>query len=332
MLEKDYIQTPFGIFYGIASAETDEAGRICSVRLKERNVIITHAGELIPYFGEDSPRRKYKASVRFHKNGMIQSVSLEQQQEILTPIGEFPAELVLFYDTGELMRFFPLDGKISGFWLEQEEKTLHIPFSFSFDFSEFTAILTSVSFYKSGNIRSITLYPGETITVRTPARETVPVRNGFALYEEGTLKSLEPDAPTPIATPIGNVNAYDYGALGIHADSNSLAFAADGRVTELITSTDKIAVTERDGSLKLFTPLSVENPLDDSAGWVIGLKLYFDYEKNTITITEGENTSVFKMDQCSFHIFAEQVLGCTSLDCAGCSLCSQSSKTPHAHE
>jgi hypothetical protein len=67
--------------------------------------------QLIPFYGEDSLRRKYKASVTFYGNRALKAVSLDAQQEVLTPIGEMPAELVTFYDTGELKRVFPLDGK-----------------------------------------------------------------------------------------------------------------------------------------------------------------------------------------------------------------------------
>lgn len=140
---------------------------------------------------------------------MVNAVSLEEQQNILTPIGEFPAELVTFYDTGELKRIFPLDGKISGFGSEEDERTLHVPFSFSFDFSEFTALLSSLCFYRSRAIRSIPLFPGEVISVRTPLGGEIRVRNGFSLYESRRLESAEPAVPTPVLTPIGLITTYD---------------------------------------------------------------------------------------------------------------------------
>jgi len=190
ILENGYLQTAYGVFGGVASYDCYASGELRGVILNEQNVIVTHAGELMPYYTE-TPRRKHKFSAEYYKNGMLKAVSLESQQDVITPVGELPAELVTFYETGEILRVFPLDGKISAFWSEQEERQLHIPLSFEFDFARFTALIDCVCFYKSGNIRSITLFPGESITVQTPLGDAYCER-GFSLNEDGTLKSLKP--------------------------------------------------------------------------------------------------------------------------------------------
>jgi hypothetical protein len=94
------IQTPYGVFGGIASVEYNPEGMMKSIRLNERNIVMTHAGNLVPAFGPDTARSKSGPSITFYPNGMIRSVSLDTQQDIETPIGEFPAELLTFYDTG----------------------------------------------------------------------------------------------------------------------------------------------------------------------------------------------------------------------------------------
>jgi hypothetical protein len=228
ILENNMIQLPSGVFAGVDSYVCYPSGELEGVKLSEKNMLVTHVGELIPFYTE-THRRKNKFSVEFHKNGMIKAVALNEIQEIETPIGEFPAELVIFYETGELKRFFPLDGKISGMWSEKEEKALTIPLTFEFPFTSFTALINGIAFYKSGEIRSITLYPGERIPISTEYGE-IPTRNGFSLYESGKLESLEPAIPFLIQTPNGPHRAFNPNAIGVNADVNSLVFDEEGKI------------------------------------------------------------------------------------------------------
>ena len=92
-----------------------------------------------------------------------------------------------------------------------------------------------ICFYKSGDIRSITLFPNEVINVSTKYGD-IGVKNGFSLYESGLLKSIEPAVPTIIKTPIGDITAYDVNSIGINADSNSIEFDEEGRIINLISS------------------------------------------------------------------------------------------------
>ncbi|MDR2615540.1 MAG: hypothetical protein LBC28_03065 [Oscillospiraceae bacterium] len=190
VLDNGSIQTPFGVFAGVTSHRCYSGGELQGLSLGARNMLLTHAGELVPFYTE-TPRRKQKFAVEYYKNGMLKAVALEEQQEVITPIGEMPAELVTFYDTGELLRLFPLDGKIGAYWGEADERALHIPLSFSFDFAEFTALIDCVCFYKSGAVRSVTLFPGETAELNTLTGSVLAER-GFSLNEDGSLRSLSP--------------------------------------------------------------------------------------------------------------------------------------------
>ncbi|MDR0320926.1 MAG: hypothetical protein LBI28_05435 [Treponema sp.] len=231
LLENKLLQLPSGVFAGVESYACYPDGELEGIKVSEKNMLVTHVGELVPSYTETN-RRKNKYSVEFYKDGMIKAIALNEVQEIQTPIGEFPAELVTFFETGELNRFFPLDGKISGMWSEQEEKALTIPLSFDLPFCSFTAIISGIAFYKSGNIRSITLFPGETVRIATKYGE-ISTRNGFSLYESGKLESLEPATPTFIKTSTGVLNAFDPDAVGINADVNSLVFDEAGEVIAL---------------------------------------------------------------------------------------------------
>ena len=251
---------------------------------------------------------------------MVKAVALDEQQEIQTPIGEFPAELVTFFETGELKRFFPLDGKISGLWSEEEEKSLAIPFTFDLSFTKFTAIITGVGFYESGDIRSITLFPGEKIMIQTKYGD-IPARNGFSLYESGELESLEPLNASQIQTPIGIIAAFDPNAVGINADSNSLTFDKSGNVTALITVSNRIAVTEGERFLT-FVPREVVNPLDDETMITEGLKISFDYTKGTVTFEGSDGKSTFPVNGSGFTVvpYNSSAYTCSPSDCASCSL------------
>jgi hypothetical protein len=231
LLENKMLQLPSGVFAGVDNYVCYPSGQLEGIKLSEKNMLVTHVGELVPFYTE-THRRKNKYSVEFYKDGMVKAIALNDVQEIQTPIGEFPAELVTFFETGELKRFFPLDGKIGGMWSEQEEKKLAIPLSFDLPFTSFTAIISGMAFYKNGNIRSITLFPGETVRIATKYGEIV-TRNGFSLYESGNLESLEPAVPTVIKTPTGKIDAFDPDAVGVSADVNSLVFDEEGEVIAL---------------------------------------------------------------------------------------------------
>jgi hypothetical protein len=320
-MNEDKLQTPFGVFSGVTLIEYYPDGAVKGIRLNEKNAVITHAGELIPYYGEDSPRRKYKSSVTFHQNGMLRSVSLEEQQEVDTPIGELPAELVTFYDTGELKRVFPLDGKISGFWSEEEERALNIPLSFDLDFTSFTAMISGICFYKSGDIRSVTLFPDERVTIKHSAFGTAEVRQGFSLYESGALESLEPAEPIKVVTPIGTLTAYDLNPNGVNADCNSLYLDEQGRITSLVNSGEKLFITTKKGTSYTLTTKEIFSDVDDSAGMHIPLKLDFDYEEQSAAITDYLGTPIQCAFDDTFIIYPDNTQGCSSSDCASCSLC-----------
>jgi hypothetical protein len=315
-LDNNALQLPSGVFAGIESYARYPGGQLEGVKLYERNMLVTHAGELVPFYSETT-RRKNKFSVEFYKSGAVKAAALEEQQEIQTPIGEFPAELVTFFETGELKRFFPLDGKISGFWSEEEERALAIPFTFELPFCTFTAIVSGVGFFEDGNIRSITLFPKETVSVRT-AYGAVLTRNGFSLHPTGGLATLEPAEPAAIQTPIGRFLAYDPNAIGVNADVNSLAFDTSGNVAGLVTAQNRIAVQTGDGRLLLFRPREQASPTGGDAAVIAGLTVQF--APGIVTVTEsGKKPRTISLADCGFTV-TETENSCAPSDCAGCSL------------
>ena len=322
LLENNMIELSCGAFAGVESYFCYPSGELEGIKLSEKNTLATHVGELIPAYTE-THRRKNKYSVEFHKSGMVKAVALNEAQKIQTPIGEFPAELVTFFESGELNRFFPLDGKISGMWTEEEEKKLATPLSFKLPFTSFTAIIGGVAFYKNGDIRSITLFPGETVKIATKYGD-ITARNGFSLYESGKLESLEPADPTTIKTPIGAFAAFDPNAIGINADSNSLVFDEEGRISALTTAHNRAAAQTEDGRHQMFIPREVINPLDNETMITEGMKISFDYNEDTVKFDDGIKETKLPITNSVFTITAHTTgsafTKCNPSSCASCSL------------
>ncbi len=310
-------KTKFGTLDGIERAEYYPDGTLKECILNKENIVFTECGPLIPQYGEETLRRKYTKSISFYPDGNLKAVSLENQTEILTPIGEMPAELVTFYNTGEVKRVFPTNGKISGYWSEDDERNFNIPLNFSFDFADFTAMVNGICFYRSGTIKSLTLFPGEKIDIITPVGK-ISTKKGFALFESGILKSTEPDFPIKINTPIGALEAYDPNAIAICADSNSLCFNEDGTISSMLCATNSIAVYPKNEKPVFFSPLKIPSPLNPEEEILIPIKI--DFGADSVTIS-SDKTKTFKINDCTFSIVKSTLCSSSCTDCSSCRIC-----------
>ena len=81
ILGNNTIQLHSGVFAGVQAYSRYPTGELEGIRLSEKNMLVTHVGELVPTYTETT-RRKNKYSVEFHKNGMVKAVALDEQQEI----------------------------------------------------------------------------------------------------------------------------------------------------------------------------------------------------------------------------------------------------------
>lgn len=251
--------TKYGKINGITSIELYTNGAIKECKINEFCNIKTIYGNLVPQYDEAEVRRKYKRSLSFYENGNIQSISFQEQITIETSIGKLPAELVLFYDNENIKRVFPVNGKITGYWTEEDEYKLTREIEFEFKFGSFKIKIICISFYESGAVKSLTLWPKDSINIST-LYGIIKARIGVSLYPNGEIKSCEPRMPTLINTIIGELHAYDLGASGINGDINSLNFNEDGTVKSLSTSADKITITGIDGKVKIYEPsLNINN-------------------------------------------------------------------------
>ncbi len=305
---------------GIASFYCYENGAVRDCILNEENLIPTRYGNFIPRYGPEEIRRKYKPSISFYRSGAVKSLSLEQQAYIMTPLGAFPAELITFYESGSLKRLFPLNGKISGYWTEADEEKLCRKFSFSLPFGSFNARIISLCFYENGNLKALTLWPGETVILKKQ-NDLFLVRTGFSLYEDGSLKSFEPAYEMPISTPIGWITAFDENALGISGENNSICFKKDGSLHSLVTSSSKIAVKNKDGIIDVIEPIVKPDPIEEGKSILIPLRIFFEGD---CVRFEEERTKVFDLLTSKFtvlNISSETRYGLSCGDCSSCSRC-----------
>lgn len=310
------LSTKYGVLKGISSLEAYDNGSIKECILEEPNEIVTAYGKLVPQYEEDHVRRKYTSSVSFYENGNIKSISLNNQTKITTSLGVFSAEKLTFYDDESLKRLFPINGKLTGYWTEDNEYTLARDYHLKFDFGEINCKIMSFKFYKSQKIKSMTLWPKEEVLVQLKSGP-MKVRTGIALYETEEIKSCEPAEATPVDTPIGTIIAYDSHAIGIHGDSNSMQFYQDGTLKAVVTSTDKIEIYDENHNKITYSPQETVSAFNPNRRDVIPLQLVFDSGKVIVN-----DEVAYNIDRHSFVItnhFKRIMKTCG--DCSACSLC-----------
>lgn len=313
-------KTNYGVINGVTNFMTHKDGQLKSCILNSENRINTPVGEIIPlYKGAELGERqkKYRSSLSFFKNGQIKSVALDQQMPIQTPLASWDAELVTFYEDGSINRLFPLNGKIDGFWSEDNEGELAEKLNFDLAVGSFSAKIIGSHFYSGGALKSLTLWPGEKIAIQTPLGEML-VRTGFSLYEDGRLKSVEPARPTRLTTPIGDILAFDTEVLGLHADVNSVQFSETGDLLSVKTVNSGVCVTDQNGLQGRIEPLEVESLIDETETRMIPLKI--DFEEKEIIVTDLK-TRVFDRSIHQFASFNRKAF--VPVACSSCSSCSE---------
>lgn len=250
------IETKYGVLNDAIIASYYNTGEPESYKIEEESTIDILGYKFTPLYGFFDDRRKEYPAVKVYKSGNMKSIGLNEPTFIETKIGAFEVEKITFYEEGQIKRLFLLDGKLSGYWSEEDEYKLAEVYSFDFDFAKFEAKINSLNFYKSGELKSLTLWPKDRVELSIGDYNIVG-RIGFSLYKSGKIKSCEPFRPTTINTTIGTIDAYDINAIGIHGDTNSLNFNEDGSIKALITSTNTITVKTPSGDNIFHSPKKV---------------------------------------------------------------------------
>lgn len=285
------IKTKYGTLNDAIIASYYLTGEPESYKVEEESVLDILGYKLIPLYGFIDERRKEFPQVKMFKSGNIKSISLNELTAITTSIGVFEAEKITFYEEGEIKRIFLLDGKLSGYWTEDDEYNLTRSYKFDFEFSKFEGKPMCLHFYQSGELRSITLWPKERIKINVGEYSFVG-RIGVSMYQSGKLKSCEPFRPICINTPIGNIESYDINALGIHADTNSLNFYEDGSIKSIITSTNTITIYTKEGHIIFHSPKKVRLYSNSDIMDTITLKI--EFKDDSVIIDNKYEYSIYK--------------------------------------
>lgn len=293
-------QTSYGTLFDICSPSYYKNHELESCVLQKKSVLYTPYGELIPHYREEDVRHKHIPSVVFYASGKLKSIALNEITHIETPLGKIPAEFITFHENGTLKKIFPLNGKISAYWTEDMESELSKPLSFNFAFAAFTKKIISLTFYNTKALKSLTLFPGETIDVTTELG-VISVKTGFSLYPDGSLKSIEPAKPAKIKTPIGELRAFDPLSIGIHADTNSLEFGENKHLKKVKTLNNIAIFNDKGEPVHTFSPFKKRSPLDDDIYFSLPLQLEFN--KDSLTIEHDAKYS-YKLSSHKFFISA----------------------------
>ncbi|APM40328.1 hypothetical protein [Clostridium kluyveri] len=296
----EQINTKYGTLKELNYVKYYEDGAMKECTLDSLNKLKTPCGLLTPKYEYGEERSKHIPSVAFYNNGNLKKIYLEEQTGINTSIGILPAEFITFYESGNIKRVFPLNGKITGYWSEKDEYNLAKEIKFDVSIGKLEEKVISVYFYESGSIKSITFWSKDDIKISSPIGN-VYVRIGVSFYEDGKLKSFEPLKPTAVPTEIGTIMAYNTQAIGIHGDSNSVKFFNNGGVESLITSTDSIEVISKKGEKSLYEPLLRPSVIDENFMEVVPLNIEFCGQK--VKFTRGSKfLSEYAIDDYNFYI------------------------------
>ncbi|NTW69234.1 MAG: hypothetical protein HGB23_05220 [Chlorobiaceae bacterium] len=290
--------TLYGDLSGVEFRTLFSNGKMDGCLVTEPNSLVTPYGTLVPqYEAEDMGRRAVKP-VYFYKDGSLKSIALQSQTILETPVGAIPAELVTFHKSGSIKRIFPLDGKLSGFWSWKNEFALADPLTFRSPAGELTAKIIALQFYESGALKSITLWPGQTLKVTTPLGE-ITLRTGLSFYESGEIRSFEPYKKIDIPTPIGILTAYDNEPNGIHGDINSVQLSLNGSVEALSTVDHAVEVSIPGAERELFRPGVKNNVCGDERKVSVPMKIRF--EKRSVVFHDNPTLS-YDLEESQFSI------------------------------
>ena len=205
------------------------------------NKVKTKYGSFTACSDASDLRKKYRCPVEYHLNGNVKSIYLQDAEAVTLPAGIFQAELMTFYEDGNIKRLFPLYGQLSSYW-GVEDEILNAPeYVFAVNGQKLKIRPQCLYFYPSGKIKSITLWPEDSITVNTSIGP-VTSKLGVEIYEDGKIKSIEPVFGTVFTTTYGEVRPFVVRKHMFHAEDASTRFDENGNVISFATLQTQVDV------------------------------------------------------------------------------------------
>ena len=302
------ISTRFGNIEAVR-VERFPGGEVKSLVPGARTELTTPYGSFTPQYEGNEERRRMIPEVSFYPNGALRNLPLQEQALVTTPLGSLPAELITFHDTGAVKRVFPMNGKLSGFWTQEDEEKLAEEQHIITPFGPVRAKFISLCFDKDGALRSLTLWSAQKINVPTPMG-IFAARIGVSFHPTGEVASLEPAQPIRIKTPLGLLHAFDPDAHGVHGDHNSLCFDPQGNVVAITTVMDQIGITGPDELKETMCPSIRKSYCNEDMLEPVPMRVIFK-DTDVVFQTGPGQISCFPIPQSTF------------------ALSSMSSKVPH---
>lgn len=290
------VNSKYGILSGAVICDYYDDNSLKACVLKEKNILSTKYGDLVPEFEFIDARIKDTYSVSFYQDGSLEKVSLSKQTIIPTSIGNIPAELITFYQNGNIMRLFPLNGQLSAYWSEADEFTLAKKLEFDLKFNKIQTIITNISFYEDSKLKSIALWSGEKLNLNTPLG-VQSVRQGISIHPNGSLKSFEPLNPLLVETSIGTIEAFDYSDKFLFKDDKSITFDQNQKLKSINTSSNKITVIDKKNNLATSFSPDINKTILDNDDFIKPLHIIFEDE----FVIFNKNAK-FKISDCNFEI------------------------------
>lgn len=247
------ITTKYGVLADCREKTYHKDGSLASAFAHKPSMLNTTVGKLFLAHDFSSPRRKYIPSAKFNPDGSLQAANLAEQTKIKTTVGDFYCEYLTFYPSGTPCRLFHLNGKLGGYWSEQQETELASITECQLPCGTIKAKIMTMHFYETGEIASVTFFPGTLLSVKT-SHGLIKTRIGISFYQSGNLKSIEPAAPVKITTPLGSIYAFDTEPLGVTGDLNSLVWDQTGQLCSCKT-TDALSLNFLNGNSQKINPL-----------------------------------------------------------------------------
>lgn len=290
----EIVTTRYGAFRAQGLVERHPDGGVRSVTPVVGTLIETPLGVFSPRHTAEDERKKTGASLEFYPDGALRSIILEDRAPVATPAGTVLAEQIILHPCGSVKRVFPLCGKTSAYWSEKDEARLLEPFPARTPLGTIAARYLSLGFDQTGRMRSLTLWPGESVELETPAGR-MAVRIGAAFYPDGTLRSVEPQRPARVPTPIGDILAYDPDAVGVTGDANSLGFDRDGRLVRAAAVRTVLMVGGDGQAPREIVPGFRESLCGDGRPEPVALRVVFGEDGVTVRPGPGKGSEWFPL-------------------------------------
>lgn len=231
----------------------------------------TSAGSIVPLYNVSESSGRSVRPVYVYRNGEIHSVSLQERAAVETSAGVIEAERVTFHEDGSLERVFPLSS-IDAFFDETKRHQSIEAVSIVTPAGTIRSRIISASFYESGALNKICLWPGESVEISTPLG-IMGVKGSFGFLPDGSLEFMDPALPLNVETPAGSIPVYDDCGVTGSCGKGTIMFDEDGGISSVKTGLCGLHAVSENGQDFTFLPESSEQ--SSFAGRTSSLEIAF---------------------------------------------------------